>query len=29
MYNPGEIKGVYDKSCYLGLSSNILKNVMQ
>ena len=29
MYNPGEIKGFYFKSCYLGLSSNRFKNVMQ
>ena len=29
MYYPAEIKGFYFKSCYLGLSSNLFKNVMQ
>ena len=29
MYNPDEIKGFYHKSSYLGLSSNLFKNVMQ
>ena len=29
MYNPAKIKGFYHKSCYLGLSSNLFKNVMQ
>ena len=29
MYNPAKIKGFCHKSCYLGLSSNLFKNVMQ